>query len=100
VYQIHDEEKQTQKHNTTQKTKKSRSNMGHTKVKVLAKIKQFLVGEDSQSMIHISPCCAYVVYINREIVHENYKQDAYKYQCQNRWQPLVASMCHMGTCDG
>jgi hypothetical protein len=40
------------------------------------------------------------VYINRGIVHENYKQDAYKYQCQNRWQPLVASMRHMGTCDG
>jgi hypothetical protein len=37
-----DEEKQAQNHNTTQKTKKSRSNMGLTKVKVLAKIKQFL----------------------------------------------------------
>ena len=39
--------------------------MGLTKVKVLAKTKQFLVGEDSQSAIHrstlrISPCCAYV----------------------------------------
>ena len=59
-----DEEKQTQKHNTTQKTIKTRSNMGLTNVKVLAKRKQFLVGEDSQSAIHrstlrISQCCAY-----------------------------------------
>ena len=29
--------------------------------------------------------------INRGIVHENYIPDAYKYQTQNRWQPLVAS---------
>jgi hypothetical protein len=26
--------------------------------------------------------------INRGIVHENYIPDAYKYQIQNRWQPL------------
>jgi len=31
---------------------------------------------------------------------ENYNPDAYKYQPQDRWQPLVASMCHMGTCEG
>jgi hypothetical protein len=43
--------RQTQKHNTTQKSKKMRSNM-------------------------------------------------YKYQTQNRWQPLVACMHHMGTCEG
>jgi hypothetical protein len=36
----------------------------------------------------------------RGIVHENYIPDAYKYQTQNRWQALVASMHHMGTCEG
>jgi hypothetical protein len=35
-------------HHTTQKSKKM-SNMGLTKIHVLAKRKQFLVGEDSQS---------------------------------------------------
>jgi hypothetical protein len=48
-----DEDKQIQKHNTTQKSKKM-SNMGLTKIHVLAKRKQFLVGEDSQSSIHRS----------------------------------------------
>ena len=38
--------------------------------------------------------------INRGIVHENYIPDVYKYLTQNRWQPLVASMHHMGTCEG
>ena len=37
--------------------------------------------------------------INRGIVHENYIPDAYKYQTQNRWQPLVASMNHMRRVD-
>jgi len=49
-------------HNTTQKTRKM-SSMGLTKIQVLAKRNQFLVGEDSQSSIHIStlrmsPCGA------------------------------------------
>jgi Flp pilus assembly protein CpaB len=47
---------------TTQKSKKM-SNMGLTKIQVLAKRKQFLVGEDSQSSIQrstlrMSPCGA------------------------------------------
>jgi hypothetical protein len=49
----HDEDKQAQKHNTTQKIKKI-NNMGPTKSQVLSKRKQFLGGEDSQSSIHIS----------------------------------------------
>jgi hypothetical protein len=64
--------KSTTQHKTTQKSKKM-SNMGLTKIQVLAKRKQFLV---------------------------NYIPDAYKYQTQNRWQALVASMHHMGTCEG
>jgi hypothetical protein len=47
-------------HNTTQKSKKM-SNMGLTKIHLLAKRKQFLVGGDSQSSTHrstllMSPC--------------------------------------------
>jgi hypothetical protein len=42
----HDEDKQAQKHNTTQKTKKM-NNMGLTQGQVLSKRKQFLGGEDS-----------------------------------------------------
>ena len=55
----------TGRRETNTKTQHNTENMGLTKVKVLAKTKQFLVGEDSQSAIHrstlrISPCCAYV----------------------------------------
>jgi hypothetical protein len=58
----HDEDKQAQKHNTTQKIKKI-NNMGLTKSQVLSKKKQFLGGGYSQSSIHIStlrmsPCGA------------------------------------------
>ena len=49
----HDEDKQTQKHNTTQKTKKMNI-MGLTKGQVLVKRMQFLCGDDSQSSIHRS----------------------------------------------
>ena len=49
----HDEDKQTQKYNTTQTTRKM-SNMDLTKSQVLAKRKQFLGGDDSQSSIHRS----------------------------------------------
>ena len=38
--------------------------------------------------------------INRGIVHENYIPDACKYQTQNRWQPLVASMMTWGHAKG
>ena len=103
--------RQTQKHNTTQKSKKMRSNMGLTKIQVLAKRKQFLVGEDSQSSIHrstlrMSPCGAYrqlmaAIYFESDTcMHQEcsfHAQFLYLYRHLIRWNIkfiMLISKCH------
>jgi hypothetical protein len=97
-------------HNTTQKSKKN-SNMGLTKIQVLVKRKQFLIGEDSQSSIHrstirMSPCGAYrqlmaAIYFESDTcMHQEcsfHAQFLYLYRHLIRWNIkliMLISKCH------